>query len=173
MGKIIGGGFPIGSVGGRRDIIEQANPTIPDRIWIGGGTFSGYPLSMIAGLEMLEILNTSSHEYQRVNKLGENLISNLNRFFEEEQLAYIATGHKSLITLHSLSEKLEKYDPAEIVHYSDKKKEAWTQLSLLNRQITGMHGVGALSFAHTEQQLQYLQKTIEEITPKISLEMKE
>jgi glutamate-1-semialdehyde 2,1-aminomutase len=168
MGKIIGGGFPVGAVGGRHDIVKQANPTIPDRVWIGGGTFSSFPLSMIAGLEMLNILKTSSEQYKRVNKLGTSLISRLNKFFNEGQLPYIATGHKSLITLHSLSKILEKANPAEIVHFGDKEKEALTQLALLNRHITGMHGIGALSFAHTEKQLQYLQQTIETITPQIS-----
>ncbi|MHA2096118.1 MAG: aspartate aminotransferase family protein, partial [Candidatus Hodarchaeales archaeon] len=167
MGKIIGGGFPIGAVGGRHDIVEQANPTIPDPVMIGGGTFSSFPLTMIAGLEMLNILKTSSTQYQRINKLGTSLIIDLNRFFEEEHLSYIATGHKSLVTLHSLSKRLENPDPAEIVHFGDKKKEALTQLALLNRHITGMHGIGALSFAHTEEQLQYLQQVIETITPKI------
>ncbi len=171
MGKIIGGGFPIGAIGGRHDIVEQANPTIPDRVWIGGGTFSNYPLSMIAGLEILKILKDSTQEYQRINKLGEALIADLNQFFREEQLSYVTIGHKSLITLHSLSKNLEKYDPAEIVHYSDKQKEAWTQLSLLNRHITGMHGIGALSFAHTSKQIHYLRETIETLTPKVSKEI--
>ncbi len=167
MGKIIGGGFPIGAIGGRHDIVEQANPTLHDRVWIGGGTFSSYPLSMIAGLEMLNVLKTSSEQYKRINKLGTSLIMNLNQFFMEEQFSYLAIGHKSLVTLHSLSKVLDGSDPAEIVHFSNKKKEALTQLALLNRHITGMHGVGALSFAHTEKQLQYLQQVIETITPQI------
>ena len=171
MGKIIGGGFPIGAIGGRHEIVEQANPTILDRVWIGGGTFSSYPLSMIAGLEMLNVLKTSTDQYKRINNLGTSLISDLNKFFEEEHLSYIATGHKSLVTLHSLSKLLEKPEPAEIVRFGDKKKEALTQLALLNRHITGMHGVGALSFAHTEKQLHYLQQVIETITPQISKEI--
>ncbi len=170
MGKIIGGGFPIGAIGGRHEIVEQANPTISDRVWIGGGTFSSFPLSMIAGLEMLNILKTSAEQYQRVNKLGTSLITDLNKFFKEKQLSYLATGHKSLVTLHSLSKLLDKPDPVDIVHFSDKKKETLTQLALLNRHITGMHGIGALSFAHTEKQIQYLQQAIMTITPQISKE---
>ncbi len=171
MGKIIGGGFPIGAIGGRNDIVEQANPTIPDRVWIGGGTFSSYPLSMIAGLEILEILKASTDHYHRINTLGDSLITNLNEFFTEENLAYIATGHKSLVTLHSISQVMESPEPAEIVHYGDKKKEAFTQLALLNRKITGMHGIGALSFAHSEDQIKDLQQVIQTITPEISKEI--
>ncbi len=168
MGKIIGGGFPIGAVGGSYDLIEQANPVIPDRVWIGGGTFSGYPLSMIAGCEMLSILKDSGSEYDRINKMGTELLNSLNTFFVENKLKFIATGYKSLITLHSLSKFITDGNPGEIVEFSDKTKEAVTQLALLNRKITGMHGIGALCFAHQDNQIEYLRKTIEEITLKIS-----
>jgi glutamate-1-semialdehyde 2,1-aminomutase len=168
MGKIIGGGFPIGAVGGAYDVIEQANPSIPDRVWIGGGTFSGYPLSMIAGCEMLSILKESSSDYDKINKMGTDLLNSLNTFFRENKLKFIATGHKSLITVHTLSKRIEGQNPIEIVEFSDKKKEALTQLSLLNRKITGMHGIGALCFAHQNKQIQYLKEIIEEVAPIIS-----
>jgi glutamate-1-semialdehyde 2,1-aminomutase len=165
MGKIIGGGFPVGAVGGRFDIIEQANPTLPDRVWIGGGTFSGYPLSMKAGIEILSILRDSQSSYLRINRLGTSLLKSLNLFFDTEDLPFVATGYKSLITLHVLTRTLDRYDPFEIVHFTDKKKEALTQLALLNRKITGMHGIGALSFAHKNEQIEYITNTIKEIAP--------
>jgi len=163
MGKIIGGGFPIGAIGGRNDIIEQANPTLPDRVWVGGGTFSGYPLSMLAGLEMLSILKDSKNEYTRINKLGVHLLESLNDFFREEQLHFVATGHKSLITLHPLTKFLDSQNPINIVANADKWKESLTQLALLNRNVTGMHGIGALSFAHRKEDLHFAQQKIEEI----------
>jgi glutamate-1-semialdehyde 2,1-aminomutase len=168
MGKIIGGGFPCGAFGGRRDVIEQANPTLSDRVWVGGGTFSGYPLSMLAGIEMLTILKNSKSDYKRINALGNNLMKSLNSYFTEDQLHFIATGHKSLVTLHTLTEFLESDDPYTIVHNTDKKKEALTQLALLNRNITGMHGLGALSFAHSEDDMNLVKDSLEEITLSIS-----
>ncbi|MHA2109922.1 MAG: aspartate aminotransferase family protein [Candidatus Hodarchaeales archaeon] len=168
MGKIIGGGFPIGAIGGRRDVIEQANPTLSDRVWIGGGTFSGYPLSMLAGIEMLSILRKSKSDYERINTLGSNLLESLNSFFRNNQLHFIATGHKSLVTLHPLTDFLESNTPTDIVHHTDKKKESLTQLALLNRNITGMHGLGALSFAHIKEDMSFVQQTLEEIAPHIS-----
>ena len=168
MGKIIGGGFPIGAIGGRRDVIEQANPTLTDRVWIGGGTFSGYPLSMLAGIEMLSGLKKSKSKYERINTFGSNLLESLNSFFRNNQLHFIATGHKSLVTLHALKDILESNDPINIVHSTDKKKEAITQLALLNRNITGMHGLGALCFAHTKEDMELVQQTLKEITPLIS-----
>ena len=123
---------------------------------------------MIAGSEMLSILRESSSEYDRINKMGINLLKELNSFFIENELKFITTGYKSLLTLHTLSKQVEEPNPSEIVELSDKKKEALTQLTLLNREITGMHGIGALCFAHQDKQIRYLQKSIEEIAPQIS-----
>jgi glutamate-1-semialdehyde 2,1-aminomutase len=108
MGKIIGGGMPIGGVGGRKDIIDQSSPEAENQVLIGGGTFSGYPLSMIAGLKTLEILKKSSRDYERINKEGDSLMNNLNRFFQEEKSQIIAIGYKSMIMLHVLSKWIER-----------------------------------------------------------------
>ena len=62
MGKIIGGGLPIGAIGGRSDIIESSSPQAKHQVLIGGGTFSGYPLSMLAGLKTIEILKKATPE---------------------------------------------------------------------------------------------------------------
>jgi glutamate-1-semialdehyde 2,1-aminomutase len=72
MGKIIGGGMPIGAIGGKDEIIAQSSPDSENQVLIGGGTFSGYPLSMIAGLKTLEILKNSKQEYSRINQEGEH-----------------------------------------------------------------------------------------------------
>ncbi len=168
MGKIIGGGMPVGALGGREEIIEQANPELPNRVWIGGGTFSGHPLAMTAGLKTLEILSNSSSQYQRINKMGSTLLNELNTYFIEEKLNLITTGYKSMIFLHVLLKLVEDPSPNDIVELTDKKREALTHLALLNRNIIGQHGLGVLSFAHSEEQIQIVQKNIEEIAPQIS-----
>jgi glutamate-1-semialdehyde 2,1-aminomutase len=53
MGKVIGGGLPVGAYGGRKDIMEQVAPAGPI---YQAGTLSGNPLAMTAGLEMLKLL---------------------------------------------------------------------------------------------------------------------
>jgi glutamate-1-semialdehyde 2,1-aminomutase len=168
MGKIIGGGMPVGALGGREEIIEQANPELQNRVWIGGGTFSGNPLSMAAGLKTLEILNNSSSEYQRINKMGSTLHRQLNTYFKDEKLNLIATGYKSIVFLHVLFKLVENPSPNDIVAFTDKKREALTHLALLNRNVTSQHGLGVLSFAHSKEQIQTVQKNIEEIAPQIS-----
>ena len=92
----------------------------------------------------------------------------MNEYFTDEKLNFVATGFKSFITLHVLTKYVESLAPSEIVHLTDKKREALLQLALLNRNISGMHGIGALSFVHSRQHIRKTQEALEEIAPPIS-----
>ena len=74
IGKIIGGGLPVGAFGGRRDIMDMFDPAKPEAV-THSGTFSGNALTLAAGIATLEILNQA--EIDRINKLGELLRSGL------------------------------------------------------------------------------------------------
>jgi glutamate-1-semialdehyde 2,1-aminomutase len=67
LGKIIGGGLPVGAYGGRRDIMEQISPAGPV---YQAGTLSGNPLAMTAGIATLKIINQTPEpgqpDYSRV-----------------------------------------------------------------------------------------------------------
>jgi glutamate-1-semialdehyde 2,1-aminomutase len=66
LGKIIGGGFPIGAFGGRRDIMEMLAPAGPV---YQAGTLSGNPVACAAGLEMLSLLK-SENPYPELERRG-------------------------------------------------------------------------------------------------------
>ena len=70
LGKIIGGGLPVGAFGGRRDIMETIAPTGPV---YQAGTLSGNPLAMAAGLAVLDALS-DPNVYARLAELTERLI---------------------------------------------------------------------------------------------------
>jgi len=74
LGKIIGGGFPIGAYGGRKDIMEMVAPLGPV---YQAGTLSGNPVAMTAGIETLGILKESRvyEELERKSSLLENGMS--------------------------------------------------------------------------------------------------
>jgi len=168
MGKIIGGGMPIGGVGGRKDIIDLSSPEAENQVLIGGGTFSGFPLSMIAGLKTLEILKNSLNDYERINEEGDSLLNSLNSFFQEEKSQIIAIGYKSMVMLHALSKWIENPSMEEIFIFKDKKREALLQLALFNRGISGLHGLGSISMAHTHENLLKIQETVEEVSQSVS-----
>lgn len=71
LGKIIGGGLPVGAYGGKKELLEQVSPC-------GGvyqaGTLSGNPLACAAGVKMLEIL-TEEKPYELLNKMCQALVS--------------------------------------------------------------------------------------------------
>jgi glutamate-1-semialdehyde 2,1-aminomutase len=74
VGKVIGGGFAVGGVGGRADVMEVFNPVGADPV-SHGGTFSANPVTMRAGLTAMGMM--TEQEYARINALGERLRSAL------------------------------------------------------------------------------------------------
>jgi len=69
LGKVIGGGLPVGAYGGRRDLMEQVAPA---GAVYQAGTLSGNPLAMAAGIAVLEVLRTGD-AYDRLEALGSRL----------------------------------------------------------------------------------------------------
>merc|ERR1719458_1122282 len=75
MGKVIGGGLPVGAYGGRKDIMEMVAPAGP---MYQAGTLSGNPLAMTAGIKTLEILSRPG-QYEKLTKLTERLVEGILR----------------------------------------------------------------------------------------------
>jgi len=98
FGKIIGGGLPIGAVGGKHDILEVSAPGHASHFQ-HGGTFNGNRLAMVAGLAALLALNEA--EIARINRLGERLRSQLREVIEQYQAGLSVTGIGSLLNLHA------------------------------------------------------------------------
>jgi glutamate-1-semialdehyde 2,1-aminomutase len=97
LGKIIGGGLPIGGFGGRKEIMQQFNPELPQFMW-HASTFSGNPLTMAAGIAALEEL--TPEVYDRLNASGNILKERFNNTFKTNTIRGQATGLGSLINLH-------------------------------------------------------------------------
>ena len=85
LGKIVGGGFPIGVYGGRREIMEKVAPLGPV---YQAGTLSGNPVAVAAGIATLETLK-SKQPFSRMGKLAEKLCDGLAK---EAKAAGIAAG---------------------------------------------------------------------------------
>jgi glutamate-1-semialdehyde 2,1-aminomutase len=81
LGKIIGGGLPVGAYGGRREIMEKIAPSGPV---YQAGTLSGNPLAVTAGLATLNQLDDAL--YQRLENLGQRLETGLRQILEEKQI---------------------------------------------------------------------------------------
>jgi glutamate-1-semialdehyde 2,1-aminomutase len=90
--KVIGGGFPVGAVGGSAEIMESFAPTGDV---FQAGTYSGHPLSLTAGLEMLRYA-ADNDVYDYLADLGDRLRSGLADVLEDEAPAYTVTGYDSM-----------------------------------------------------------------------------
>ncbi|HLU26457.1 MAG TPA: glutamate-1-semialdehyde 2,1-aminomutase [Longimicrobiales bacterium] len=73
LGKVIGGGLPVGAYGGRRELMEQVAPAGPI---YQAGTLSGNPLAMAAGLAQLRLVRQAM-PYERLERFGEELVAGL------------------------------------------------------------------------------------------------
>jgi glutamate-1-semialdehyde 2,1-aminomutase len=82
MGKVIGGGLPVGAYGGRKEIMAMVAPAGP---MYQAGTLSGNPLAMIAGIKTLEILRQPG-SYEHLDRVTKRLVSGLLEVAKE-------TGH--------------------------------------------------------------------------------
>lgn len=74
LGKIIGGGMPVGAYGGKKEIMEFVSPAGPV---YQAGTLSGNPIAMAAGLTMLNYLNSHPEVYTRLNEIGIQIASGM------------------------------------------------------------------------------------------------
>lgn len=97
MGKIIGGGFAVGAFGGKREIMQNFDPTRKNSIG-HSGTFNGHSVTMAAGLESLKLL--SQAEIDRINALGERLGRGFDDAFAEAGIRGRTTYVGSLVQVH-------------------------------------------------------------------------
>jgi len=102
LGKIIGGGLPIGAYGGRKEIMEHVAPLGPA---YQAGTMAGNPASMAAGIACLELLEQDG-VYDEFERLGARL---------EDGIRSAAARHGVTITLNRLKGALTVYFTDEIV----------------------------------------------------------
>ena len=97
LGKIIGGGLPVGAFGGRADIMALFDPGHPQAI-LHSGTFNAANVVMAAGLAAMEALDQPAID--RINALGERLKSGFNGALEQAGLRGQVTGIGSLNQIH-------------------------------------------------------------------------
>lgn len=79
MGKVIGGGLPVGAYGGRKDIMQQVAPAGP---MYQAGTLSGNPLAMTAGIETLKKLSQSG-VYEELERKAQKLVDGITAAAEK------------------------------------------------------------------------------------------
>ncbi|RAM48597.1 MAG: glutamate-1-semialdehyde-2,1-aminomutase [Hapalosiphonaceae cyanobacterium JJU2] len=149
LGKVIGGGLPVGAYGGRRDIMSMVAPAGP---MYQAGTLSGNPLAMTAGIKTLELLQKAG-TYEYLEQITKKLANGLLQVAQE-------TGHSACGG--SISAMFGLFFTAGPVHnYEDAKKSDLAKFARFHRGMLE-HGIylapsqfeaGFTSFAHTEEDI--------------------
>jgi glutamate-1-semialdehyde 2,1-aminomutase len=163
LGKIVGGGLPIGVVCGKKEIMKVANP-VENRnkehlCYIGGGTFSSNPLTMTAGYTTLDYIGKNRKTvYNKINKLGDIARNGLKKLFSDYGLKTEVTGIGSLFLTHFLSDKVKEITNANDVALSDKDMLTKYHFSLMAKYGIFFlpHKMGAISIVHDAKDIQSL-----------------
>jgi glutamate-1-semialdehyde 2,1-aminomutase len=147
--KIIGGGFPVGALGGREDVMDVFRPGA-ERAVGHSGTFNGNPITATAGLKVLELLDEAA--YARLDRLGETLEDGLKRSIERTGVRAQVTRVGSIGNVHLTTEPIRDYDSAQ---RSDPVAAAAYHLGLMNRGVfISSRGMFALSAVTGEPDVQ-------------------
>ena len=110
LGKIIGGGLPVGAYGGRREIMQMVAPSGP---MYQAGTLSGNPLAMSAGYEMLKKLSRSESVYKQLEKRSAALEDGFRNNLKKTRLNLTLNRIGSMFTLFFTDKPVHDYDSAK------------------------------------------------------------
>lgn len=110
LGKIIGGGMPVGAYGGRKEIMDFVSPAGPV---YQAGTLSGNPIAMAAGKAMLTYLNENPGVYTELDRIGAKLENGLRAGNKKAGKNYTINRIGSMYTLFFNEEKVTDFNSAK------------------------------------------------------------
>ena len=146
LGKIIGGGLPVGAYGGRREIMELVAPAGP---MYQAGTLSGNPLAMTAGIKTLEILQQPG-SYEYLDRITQHLIQGLLQVAQETGHALCGSSISGMFGFFFAAGPVHNYEDAK---QADTAKFARFHRGMLEQGVylaPSQFEAGFTSLAHTE-----------------------
>jgi len=147
LGKVIGGGLPVGAFGGRRDIMDVYDPRKGGPRISQGGTFNANPVTMAAGVATLNVLTPDA--YARLDALGDRLRGGITRLLANTRRKGQVTGVGSLLWLHWTTETLTDY---RSTRPKDGEAALRVFVGLINEGILlTQRGLGACSLAMSDE----------------------
>lgn len=160
LGKIIGGGLPIGAVCGKRHIMQRMDHTKYSGLDYAyhGGTFSGNVLSLTAGLATIEVLE-SQPVYNHVDKLGNKVRDSLNQTFQKNDFPAQVTGIGSLFAIHTTKKPVTDVSALRDLVQAKNIFSYLLENGIVVVTPENLHG--GISYAHQEGDIDYLASTVE------------
>ncbi|MDY6965117.1 MAG: glutamate-1-semialdehyde 2,1-aminomutase [Halobacteriota archaeon] len=150
LGKIVGGGFPIGIFGGKRDIMERVAPS--GDVY-QAGTFSGNPVSLTAGISVIEVLEREN-VHKKIDDMGDKFRDGLTEVVGDLGLDYVVQGISSMFQIF--------FTDGDVKDYADAKRSDLNSFmkmfrSMLNEGVflpPSQFETNFISFAHTDEDME-------------------
>jgi len=154
LGKIIGGGFPIGAVAGRTDVMDVLNPHSKKLLFPHSGTFSANPISMTAGLEAMKLYDRAA--IARLNALADRARAGINRAIAGTGVSACVTGYGSMFRVHMKPQAPMDYREGYATPAESRRLKAMLQHMMDRGIILINSGSATLSTPMTEAELDTL-----------------
>jgi glutamate-1-semialdehyde 2,1-aminomutase len=110
LGKIIGGGMPVGAYGGKKEIMDFVSPAGPV---YQAGTLSGNPIAMAAGLAMLTYINEHQEVYDKIRRTTSRIVEGIKKNLKELGLNYTINQAGSMFTLFFTDQEVYDFETAK------------------------------------------------------------
>ena len=169
LGKIIGGGYPVGGFGGKKEIMNLISPV--GNVY-HAGTLSGNPISVAAGIETISILKENPEIYENVNKKTENLVNKINELIKKYNIPASVNYFGSLFTIFFSKEKVKTLEGA--INTNDEFYSIYFDTMLENGVIVppSKYEAHFVSYIHNDEDVEKLLKGVEKTFQKIAEKLK-
>jgi len=162
MGKVIGGGLPVGAFGGRAEIMDRLAPDGPV---YQAGTLSGNPLAMAAGLTQLHELSRAG-AYEYLAQVGSQMAEGLRKILSEKGIPHRVNQVGSMFCLYFLDEEIVNVDTVQKQDFAIFKKLFWGCLEGGVYLAPSPYETGFISMAHTHDDIDDTLNIIEGVVAK-------
>jgi glutamate-1-semialdehyde 2,1-aminomutase len=122
MGKMIGGGFPVGAVAGRSDVMDVLNPRSKKLLFPHSGTFSANPISMTAGFVAMKKFDEPA--VSRLNSLAERAMIGIEEAIRETGAIACVTGAGTMFRVHMKAQAPRNYREAYLTPDENRRLKA-------------------------------------------------
>jgi glutamate-1-semialdehyde 2,1-aminomutase len=162
MGKVIGGGLPVGAFGGRAEIMDMLAPDGPV---YQAGTLSGNPLAMTAGLTQLRELEKKG-AYNYLAEIGGQMAEGLRKIFTEKGMPHRVNQVGSMFCLYFVDEEIVNVETVQKQDFEIFKKLFWGCLEAGVYLAPSPYETGFISAAHTKGDIDDTLDVIEQVVAK-------
>ncbi|MFN8672163.1 MAG: glutamate-1-semialdehyde 2,1-aminomutase [Candidatus Sericytochromatia bacterium] len=166
LGKIIGGGLPVGAYGGKKEIMKHVAPS--GSVY-QAGTLSGNPLAMSAGIAQLkELIKNKDIIYPELDKKAKKIAEGVGKASEKYNIPVCLTGIGSMMCVFFTDQPVLNYDIAKTSNIEQFNKYFWSMIEQGIYLPPSQFEAFFISYAHTEEDIEKTVNAIDKAFAKVA-----